>query len=373
MAFQLQDFNSILIGMIADMQALNPAITDYTEGSVIRSLLETYAKQLQKLQLFAFDGIQEGIQTGTYQNFNFQRLPATFASGLIRFFATTPQPFNQVIPAGTLVQVTSNNNTYSVQENTVLPAGAAYVDVFVIANTLGSAGNTPANTISLFTAIGFIASVTNLSPIFNGMDQESDAARLTRFQNYVLSFSRGTTYAIEAAASNVFITDSNGNITERVIQALAVEGFIQDPTLPLGEVSLYIDNGGGTASGALVTLVNQTILGYTDSTGFVHPGYIASGVNLTTFAVQPQLINIVCNVTTLPGSVLSTVSANVSASISNYLQTLTIGEPVFVAALIAAAMNVIGVDNIVFTTPFSDVSVKTGFKAEPGNITINIS
>jgi len=373
MAFQLQDFNSILTSMIANMQALNPAITDYTEGSVTRSLLETYAKQLQKLQLFAFDGIQEGIQTGTYQNFNFQRLPASFASGLVRFYTTAPATFNQIIPAGTLVQVANTSLTYYVLENTTLPAGASYVDVLVVSNTLGATGNTPANTISLFTGVGFISSVNNLSPFFNGQDQESDSARLTRFQNYILSFSRGTTYSIEAAASNVYITDANGNITERVAQALAVEGFIQDQTQPLGEISLYIDNGGGTASSALLTLVNNTILGYTDSAGFNHPGYIAGGVNLTTYAVIPQLINVICTVTTVPGSKLTTVSSNVSTAISNYLQTLTIGEPVYLAALTAAAMNVVGVNNIVFTTPSSDVSVKTGFKAEPGSITISIS
>lgn len=373
MSFQLQDFNSILADMIADMTALNPTITDYTEGSVIRSLLETYAKQIQKLQLFAFDGIREGIKVGTYQNFNFQRLPASYATGLVRFYATSPQSTNQSIAAGTTVQVPGTNLSYVAGTTTTLLAGANYVDVFVTATVLGSAGNTPSNTITqLLNPYVFISNVNNLSPLINGQDQESDSARLARFQNYILSFSRGTTYAIQSAAENVYITDNSGNITEKVAQALVVEGFIQDPTQPLGEIQLYIDNGSGTASSALLELVNETIIGYTNDDGFPQPGYVAAGVELTTLAVIPLTVNIIANIALVPGSNSTTVIANVSAAIAAYMQTLTIGETVQIASLFQACMNTSGVSNITFTQPSSDITINTGYKGELGSVQINV-
>lgn len=371
MAFQVRDLNTILTDMISQIIALNTGITDFTEGSVIRSIIETFALQIQRLETNVFEGIIEGIAVGTFQNFNFQRLPATFPSGLVRFYATSPQSSPQVIVAGTQTQVTNTNIIYSVAQNTVLPANANYIDVLCYCTTLGSAGNTPANTVTtIISPASFIASVSNPSPIINGQDQESDQSRQTRFQNYLLSLSRGTTLAIESAAANVFITDSNGNVIERVIQALVFEPFLNDVTKPVGQIQVFIDNGSGTASYNLLVQVQNTLIGYVDTNGFRHDGYISAGVEATIASVIPFSVPVICTITVSNGADPVATANNVQTAISGYIQTLTIGESVLFAKIVNAAISTSGVDNVSFGSPTFDVVVPIGNKAVPGTITI---
>jgi len=372
--FKIRDFNTITTEMISLIVSTNPGITDFTEGSVTRALVESFGKQIQRLETNVLEGITDSINVSTYQNFNFQRLPASFASGLIRFY-TSPVSFPQQIPAGTLVKISNANLVYVVNQNTLIPANATFVDTLCTCQTLGSIGNTPANTITYLVSnnLSFITSVNNLNPIINGSDQEADAARATRFQNYLLSLSRGTTISLESAAQNVMILDNNGNILESVAQALVVEPFLTNPSQPVGTINIYIDNGSGTASNAIVAQVINVIAGYVDSSGMEHAGYLAAGVNFNVYAVIPFSVNVSCNLTLQPGAISSTVVTAVNTAITNYVSSLTIGQPVLFAELISAAINVIGVNNVVFSKPTSDVTVPFNAKAVTGSIIITTS
>lgn len=370
MAFAPRDFNTIVAEMTSQVVATNPGLTDFTTGSVIRSFIETVAKQIQRLETNTFEGILDGVSVGTYQNFNFTRLPATFASGLITFNAT-PQTSPQTIPANTVVQVPNTNLTYTSNQNTILPANATSVQVLCTSNVLGSAGNTPENTITqLVSAVPNITSITNNAPIINGDDQESDAARISRFQNYILSLSRGTIIALESAAQNVNLTDANGNILEKVSQALVVEPFLTDSGKPIGQIQIYVDNGSGTASSTLVNQVSNVIFGYVDSNGFEHPGYLAAGVEAKVIAVTPFTVNVTCTLTLQPGANAGTVSTNAQTAMTTYIQSLTISQPVLIAQLTSAAINTVGVTNISFSTPSGDTAVPLGQKAVAGTFTI---
>src|SRR6185437_875375 len=122
MSFQLHDFPTIVASMVSQITALNSLVTDMTEGSVTRSLVETVAQEIQRLEFAAFQGITEGINTGTYKNFNFATLPATYASGIVQFQSTAPQNQNNTIPGGASIGVPGTSLTYTVNENTIFPA-----------------------------------------------------------------------------------------------------------------------------------------------------------------------------------------------------------------------------------------------------------
>ena len=103
MAFQLKDFASIAASMINHMRAATQRLTDFSIGSVARTLVEAPAVEIDQAYQQFFLGLKEAIPVATYQSFDFERLPAKAASGVLRFVpAAGATTF--VIPRGTAVR-----------------------------------------------------------------------------------------------------------------------------------------------------------------------------------------------------------------------------------------------------------------------------
>jgi uncharacterized phage protein gp47/JayE len=106
----------------------------------------------------------------------------SYASGVVRFTAT---PGTAVIPS-TVVEVPNQDPTAQrIQYETtnlvsvIVPAGSGYVDVPVVATSIGEAFNQPAGAVALLdTALGtgdqVVSAVSNLLPMVGGGDAEVD-------------------------------------------------------------------------------------------------------------------------------------------------------------------------------------------------------
>ena len=363
MPFYLRNRAAILREMIAQFMALTSQITDFTDGAVARALLETVATQIGKEDYAIYSGIKEAINTSVYKTFNFSLLPPSFASGFERFYGNVLTP--QTIPIGTQIQVPGTSQIYTTTAVGTLnpsspPGSVNYVDVPIISSIVGSVGNTIADTIdALLTPLTFISSINNILPLTNGMDQETDSARFQRFQNFIAGLSRGTAYAIEAAAQGVFIPDVNGNATERVVNALVVEPWKTGGLI--GNVFVYIDNGTGTASSALMALVTQVLNGYVAVGGAQIPGYVGAGVKPSYFAVIPCIASIVGAVTISPQapSVAAVLTA-VQQAIGSYVATLQVDDELVLNELIRYALDVTWTEDIDFSLPIANIVPPNG-------------
>jgi hypothetical protein len=376
MAFAIKNFNTITAQLILYVSGHTNALTDFNVGSVVRTMLEAFAEELEYLYLEMFRGILEGIDTGVYNSFDFPALGAVSASGSVIFSLVqtgTTNPASPttsiVIPAGTIVQVPSINtttgttvgNSYSVNQDTIWPVGQTSVSTVVTCTQSGTVGNTAYNTITsivstLPTVAGATYAVTNPATISNGADQETAAQQKQRFAEYLQSLGRGTIDAIEYAALQTVIYDANGNIIEKVGSAVVVEPYLIDGSLPSAYVIVYVYNGVGNTSSALVAQTQNIINGYYDSNGNRIAGYKAAGVIALVLPVEESPITFNINVVMAPGySLTSSLSGTIANSISTYIQGLSPGDSVLLNQIIEIVMNNTGVYNCYIVSPSADI------------------
>ena len=368
-SFQLKSAAALTAATIADIQALGAGITDFSIGAVSRSMIEATMIRIAELYQSAYIGIKQGILTGTYRNFSFSKLPASYATGFITFTLPGAALTTTTVPIGTVARIPNSSLLYTTTAIGTILTGQSAVTVPAIAQTVGSAGNTAANTITqLVSSLSFSVVVANQTPWLNGTDQESDQGRFQRFQSYIAGLSEGTDFAIEAAAQATYLTDDNGNITERVAQVSVVEPFKIGGLL--GTVEVWIDNGSGTASVALQEQVTEVLEGYVDASGTPHDGVVASGVRLVVYPVVALPLGINGLIIVAAGYDAATTTTAAETAMADYIGGLGIGASWIKSQSEATALAVVGVTDVQILTPSANVTPVQGQRITPGVVTL---
>jgi uncharacterized phage protein gp47/JayE len=369
MAFQLKDFASIAASMINHMRAAASALTDFSIGSVARTLVEAPAIEIDQAYQQFFLGLKEAIPVATYQSFDFERLPATAASAVLRFVPIAGAP-TFVIPLGTAVRAAGGVVNFVTQTDVTVLAGATHADVYAVAAASGAVGNCDAGALTeMLGSIPQVASVSNLVAVTNGRDVETDDERKTRFRAYVSTLSRGTTAAIEYGAKLAYLTDTSGAIAEAVAYVQVDEPWTRDTNQPIALVNVYVHNGVGSTSPGLVARAKEVLYGYDDN-GTAVAGWKAAGVKMVVSAATEIPVNVTAAITLQSGYVLSTVRPLVEQAITNYLASLVIGVGSVRAEIIAAVMGVDGVADVTVSAPVGNTSATIGQKIVAGTITV---
>lgn len=347
MAFQIKDFASISASMVNWLKGVTQKVTDFNIGSVVRTMLEAVAIEIDELYQQMFIGIKEAIPVSVYNSFSFSAIQALPSSGLIRVTITTSTN-PTLIPSGTTFSYAGSAITFTSSADVTISAGGTYADVQVAATTSGSASNIPANIAFVMSPqpSNFV-SATNLSAFINGQDAETPDQQKIRFNAYIQSLERGTVAALKYGLSLAEITDSQGNVIERVQSSSVVEPWLTDNTQPIALVNCYIHNGVGNTSSALVTQAQNVIYGYTDANNNKVPGWKAAGVDVTVAAATEIIINIGGVVTAAPGYDKPTLDLAANSVANTYLLSLGIGETFEVAELIRRIMETTGVQNFI--------------------------
>ena len=107
------------------------------------------------------------------ERYGVQRSSPTQASAVFRFFVSSVQSENIVIPSGT--RITSDGSVYfATQEAAVLSAGDAYVDLIAVCTSGGGAynGYTEGSIATLVDLIPYIANASNITATTGGDDGE---------------------------------------------------------------------------------------------------------------------------------------------------------------------------------------------------------
>lgn len=368
--FQVKDFASITASCINWMKATTTKLTDFNVGSIVRTMLEAIAAELDELYQQMFIGIREAIPVSVYNSFDFAALPASPAAGLVRVTITSSAS-DTLIGAGTTFTITGSSLTYTANNDTVIAAGNTYADVPVAASVSGLAGNHASG--ASFTVspqpLGFV-SATNISAISGGANAEMDAARKVRFTAFVASLNRGTVAALKYGLSTAYLTDSAGNHIEYVASSEVIEPWLTDNTQPISLVNCYIHNGVGSTSSGLVNHAKDVIYGYYDSAGNAVPGWKAAGVNVQVYAATETTVAITAALTAAAGYDKPTLITAVTSAINAYLLEMPIGSKAIKAEITAIAMNIDGVLNFELSAPSSDVTAAASVKLMPGVFTI---
>lgn len=374
MAFQIKDFASITASCINWCKAVTSKVTDFSVGSVARTMIEAPAIEIDEAYQKFLIGIKEAIPVSVFTTFGFTKIAAEAASGVVRFstggaLATVAI----VVPIGTVVRVPGSSKTYATLVAGTILVGQSYVDILVAAQAAGIAGNTGDDTITeLGTNVAGITVVTNPAPFINGRDEETEDERKSRFQGYISTLSRGTKAAVEYGARQAKLTDANGLITEYVAHAVVVEPWLDDPGEPISLIQVFIHNGASATSVSLVNEAQNVIDGYYTGAGVAVPGWKAAGVPAVVSAASDKSVNVTGNLTAAPGYVEADLIAAATDAVKTYIQGLNVGASVILSELIAIIKrDVAGVYNITLSAPTADVTCTISEKAIPGTVTIS--
>lgn len=249
MSLVIDTFSLIVLRLKTYLQANTSRVTDYNRGSVIRTILEAIALEMDKLY-YQLERLQKAgfIQSASgddldeiAHDFNLERIQATKAAVTVRFSRLTPAPVGGVdIPAGSVWTTTPRFTTSDAIQFTnlvgaTMVAGTQYIDVVVTAVVAGQSSNALANEITVNASnVPGIDSLVNTLPAIGGDDEETDPELRLRIS---LIF-RGNSAGTEANYKLVLLSS-----TPAVVSSVSVVGP-RDPLMTRdsgvgGKVDVY--------------------------------------------------------------------------------------------------------------------------------------
>jgi uncharacterized phage protein gp47/JayE len=374
--FQIKDFTSIVGSMINYAKATQSKLTDFTIGSVTRTIIEAPAIEIEELYQQMWLGIKEAIPVALYEAFDFRKLPAQRSIGTINVKLLKSASVLK-IPAGTaFISMVTNDSFYSVEDVTVNSIEKS-ADILLSAKKQGIINPVIAQSPFTSDAVPSFVSASAKATFSNGRLEETDEEMRYRFMDYIQNLARSPLASIHYALLNkVFITNNSGEVTERVKQAKIVEKFILDTTSPPGIFYAYIHNGNNgsiTASEALITQTLAILNGYTDNTGKKIIGYKAAGIQVIIEAVSNKTL-IIEYTATIDNTVDKTViSTAITDAIQSYFNSTDIGGTIYLAELISSVMALPDVINVNFERPVADQTAKSNEKIVLGKLTGNLN
>lgn len=363
--------------MLTASLAQGSEATDYNVGSVFRTIYESVGIELEGIWAALLSGADADIRQVLFDLLGTPSGDASPASALVQFSVATA-PANAIsIPQGTIVAVPNSTLQYVTQASGSIPSGqTSSSSIVALCQTVGAVGNVPAGVITqIISPVSLLqanVSVTNPNPVINGANALSDMQRAALAQQELSQLHRGSTDALEAGALNVTVTDSYGNVTEKVTKAQAV------PTATPGEADLYLYNGtaysatpGAGASAALLANATNEINGYIDAQGIVHYGWAVAGQVVNISAVTEVQENVTVAITPAAGLTVAALTSPVQNAITTFFSNLDIGDGLSLSLLVQAVLQTAGVADAAITGPSSSVAGVNGTLLFAGTITVN--
>ncbi|MHA3052538.1 baseplate J/gp47 family protein [Acinetobacter sp. ANC 4640] len=374
MALNILDFATIVRNQVTAMQGRAAGLVDLAIGSLLRSVFEANAGVVQWIQQLIVNLLVtvraatcSGADLDSWMlDYKFYRLSASQAVGIVTFsrFTATNQAF---IPVGTVVTTTDGTQEYTVVADTTNPAYSASlagytvaanivsINVSVLANTAGSAGNALAGTVTVITGgIQYIDTVSNAANFTGGLDAESDDNFRARFVLWVSSLSKATKaaigYAISSMATGVSYTltenqDYSGNTKNGYFYAV-------------------VDDGTGSPTSTFISSAYNAI-------DAVRPFTVTFGV----FAPIIVTANVSMTLTVDSSAVRADVVTLVKTAVQAYINSLALGQLLpytqLAAIAYAASPYVLNVSAVTLNGATSDLSATNKQVIKSGTITVN--
>ena len=355
MAYTIKSFDQILEDWVAWTVANASQITDMSPGSVIRSFCEGGSLAMEEIYVATYLGFRRYLDNIQETVFDFERKAGTKATANV-IFSRPGTTGDVTIPIGTRVKTASGLRFILSATAYILNGNTESDPAEVEAEEVGTAYNVASATITIMedTVTG-VESVTNSNAATGGVDVESDLSFKNRFQAYIEGLGRSNVAGLSAGALSV----------EGITSVSVVENF---PPVSNVNVDLYIDDGStGGVSTAKVTETQEVIVG--DGTES-NPGYRAAGVNVLVQKPAVQTQNVAVTVTVISGVDTDQVDTDLNTVITEYINTLGVGNDIIYNEIVSAVMGVYGISDCDVTTQSANVSVASSQVGRVGTITI---
>lgn len=346
--FTPKPFAEIVAGMVEHLRASTDRITDYNVGSVVRSLLEANAVELDDYYREVYAGLLRSIPTAIYLGFGFERSPAVRARGAAVFTLAAELLQEQVYPAG-LTLTSLSGVEYLTESTATIPAGETSISVAISAALPGAHANAAAHVLTLPSSAFVGVQVDNPSSLSGGVDEESEEQRAERFAAFVRALARGTVAALEYGATLPRITHP---VTGEVVEQARRASVHETP----GHVDLYIHNGAFGASAELIAAVQREIDGYRDGAAWVG-GWRPAGMRVDVQALVETPAAVQMELRRLPGASAQAVSEAARAAVERILRAALPRDLVRPIDLVNAALSADGVLGAVVLAPTQALTV----------------
>lgn len=375
MSFEIITVENRIVSMINTFRGICTKVTDFLPGSVLRSKFETVAVEMEEQDFQWLTSAKKAIPVSLYQAFNFSLEPARVATGKVTFNGSSTK--NILIPTGTRVTTSDTPPVVfeTVVDGTIL-IGQTSVSIPVTAIVSGSSGNVISGSVAkLIGTIQGVTSVTNPLSFTSGADEELEEDRRTRFNEFIVTLSRGTSSSIERGAKTAKIYNLDGEVIEQTLYARVLEPYLTDNTKPVSEVYCYVYNGFGSTTQDLVDETQKIVDGYYESDGTPIEGYKAAGVICHVVPAVERALDVTLSIT--PLEVLDddgkeSLRIQAVQEIEKYFRTLGPGSLFNRARLQTDLMNSLELLNYSNSLPSSDVSLPITDVHVPGVLTVTV-
>jgi uncharacterized phage protein gp47/JayE len=374
MAITTQDFVTIVRNQVTAIQGAASSLVDLTVGSILRAMVEANAAVvlwLQGLILQLLATTRAATSSAAdldswVADYGVIRLAGVAATGQVTFsrFTATQQA---EIPVGSSVQTADGSQVFTVTADTTNPAYSATIDSYVIAvgvtsvnvpvqaSVAGAGANVSIGQINTIThALPGVDTVSNAAAFVNGADAESDAALRTRFVAFVASLSKATKGAIGYA-----ITSLQSGLSYSLTENENYAGATQ-----MGYFFVVVDDGTGVPGSTLLSTVSNAI-------DAVRPACSTFGV----FAPVVVTANVNLTIVTAAGYTHSAEVATVAAALTNYINSLAMGQslPWSKLAQIAydASPGVTNVTGVTLNSGTADLSATSKHVIKAGTVAVS--
>lgn len=355
---KIRRYDEIMTGATANMIARQDKITDFNEGSIIHTILDTVARIAERAYVAIRQGYNEMLKVLPYSPFKFTKKEGYSASGEVIFSRENALGSQTVIPKGTVVS--GSGLTFTTTEAGIIAADSLYSDpVTVVADNTGSSYNIAAETINAIetTVPVDVVGVSNPSAFTGGTDEETDAEFEERFRTYINGLSGTNSYAIKSAALSV-----------NAVRSVSVQNH-KPPLKNIYNMSIYVDDGSGGASEETLSAVKFAVEG--DGTQD-NPGHLAPGVNIRVITPTAIPVNVNMNVSVISMD-LDEARMEIQDVVTSYVNSLTIGESCVISSIITKVRGLNYVRDVAVISPANNINPEINQIARIGSVSITLT
>lgn len=312
---RIKTFTEILSRMI-DLTLINSGeINDFSQSSVIYTIYQSIAMELELIGMLNRENILHGIEHGIYEAFDFPRRKAKKAYGDVTLEFHSKLQRDLVVPQGTRFYSSKSGygQEYEVIESYNIPRGASAVTIRVYATEPGTVGNIPAGIIDTTASNIFnIEKVYNPEDFLTGRDAESLEQVKRRFRAFIESRGRATNKALRYAVRSV---DEISGV------------YIDEET---GYIKVYAHDGSGNLSSDLKLKVENAV-----------KNYRPSGIKLDVLPIirKPQDIDVIVELRDT-ARFNETFKEYVEIQIRNHINQKEASEDIIISDLIREIMSI---------------------------------
>lgn len=234
-SLKVKRLSDILSELIDYTSMHTDQITDFTQGSVIRSIYESISLTLEELYQLSTENVTWAIDHAILDAFDFTPKEAQNSFGNVTVDLYSPLTTDVVLGRGTSVFSTSQNSQslyFRTQQSYLIPQGTTSFEIEVVCNTAGAKSNIPANYIDAMSTTQLsVLKVTNEDPFLTGRDEETADELKKRFREFVATRGRGTERSIiygintipeitgcfleqHTGYFDIYAHDANGNLSD---------------------------------------------------------------------------------------------------------------------------------------------------------------